>query len=160
MGFNRLNDPLLIGDFSGTPLLLYVRGKWCPLCKNLDDIINDPQFYEKEAEGVTVVVLELVDGTMLDESGIRKVPFAPDREEDIPLSALETKGILYYMGESERAKKILKLKRIPALIAFNRRGQIAGTAYGSQTGMRRKVGDLVDEITRITKKKAKEETGF
>ncbi|NIO16729.1 MAG: hypothetical protein GTN70_06990 [Deltaproteobacteria bacterium] len=146
LGYIYSGEPLFLRDFTGSPVILYVRSSWCPLCKDLDRVLG-----KAAASGsgdVSVITLELVDRKVLDESGTSRMPYSPEGEAAfIPEPIQEKEDPLYYYGDAASVTKTLKLKRIPALIGLNRQGQVAGTLYGFQTGMDEKVKELIGLTT-------------
>lgn len=146
LGYIHSGEPLFLRDYTGSPVVLYIRSSWCPLCKDLDRVL------EKAASGgsgeVSIITLELIDRKVLDESGTTRMLYSPEGEAAfIPEPIREREDPLYYYGDAAGVTKTLKLKRIPALIGLNRQGRIAGTLYGFQTGMDEKIEELIGLTT-------------
>jgi thiol-disulfide isomerase/thioredoxin len=160
LGYMHSGQPLLIGDFAGNPLILYVRSSWCPLCTRLDTILKGEELNKGGSKGVNIITLELIERKILDESGTKHMGYTPgEADMFIPEPTVERKEPLYYYGDSSRVTKLLKLRRIPALIGFNKKGQVAGTLYGFQTDMEKKIGGLI-ELVKIKQEEIKEKNGF
>ncbi len=146
LGYIHSGEPLFLRDFTGSPVILYVRSSWCPVCKDLDRIL------EKAASGgsrdVSIITLELIDRKVLDESGTNRMVYSPEGEAAfIPEPIREREDPAYYYGDAASVTKTLKLKRVPALIGLNRQSRVAGTLYGFQTGMDEKIEELIGLVT-------------
>lgn len=143
LGFADSGQPLLIDNLTGSPFILYVKSKWCPLCKNLDSILEEEFMVDVGRGSVILVTLELVERRILDQSGVNEVITVPGKKTGvIPGLPEGRESSNHYVGDSGRVKKILRLNRIPALIGFNKKGQVAGTLYGFQSDMDEKIDTL------------------
>lgn len=147
LGYTLTGKPLLIGDFSGNPFILYVKSRWCPLCKMLDSTLEESILKDGGKSGVNILTLELIDRKILDESGETVISPAEkgggDFIPDLPPGLANSP---HYVGNSGRVRKVLKLRRIPALIGFTGNGQVAGILYGYQSDMAEKIENLLQLV--------------
>jgi thiol-disulfide isomerase/thioredoxin len=157
IGYSLQGTPLNPSSFSGKPFVIFITTKWCPPCRETAKIVLDKGNWNSFTGKVDLVVLELVDGTLLEEGKITRAHLFESYKVDYPITGWD--NLEYYRGDSETIRKTLKLKRVPAVVGFNEDGEVAATIYGLHTDLRSEFASLLEKIT-SPREETKEEISF
>jgi thiol-disulfide isomerase/thioredoxin len=146
IGLSPSGEPLILSNYKGKPLLVYVRADWCPSCRDIDKALSTALKRTLQAGEVQFVILESESGRTLSKEKTSHLNEAGAKVGSHPGGEYIWEGEKRYRGNARRINSALSLKRIPALIGFYQTGALAGALYGYQTDMESKIEGLADKI--------------